>query len=431
MLRNRKEQTEPKLVGVNRIADPTKLKLGTFQSLQNWIPSKRYKIKKKRGVEALVNEVTLLTPLRCSGCPEGTLPEAQALPVLCCYDNLTGQWSLVAGTAGTISYVNPTDQSFWCTSAEASGFSSGPYPDGAGIKWKLWKNAADCGLTDISSTEAVAFTGHTANIQATQGAQAGCSGHSDEKSYLLHMSSISPTMFDGASSSVVYFGESSGAEPIMLSFPCGIVGPWTKYGTDFYAIISCVGSSDVLLGRWVFPFSDNYEDSTIQLVAGGVTDVGSPIPTIVDYHSVKAMHATANYLYVLCNGSEFTNPAVFRLNKTTFALVDSWDITSSDFDNVVAFHVFSDGLIFLLNDGGAIGSDLQWRIGFLDTTGAGATTTIGDISSPCTISAGASPSNAIGFHYAANNFWIGDDGGNVINIGPLLCPGSNNLWELV
>lgn len=66
MIRNRKEQYEKKLIGVNRIADPGKLKLGIFQELQNFIPAKRYKIKKKRGVEQLVSEADLLTPSLCN-----------------------------------------------------------------------------------------------------------------------------------------------------------------------------------------------------------------------------------------------------------------------------------------------------------------------------------------------------------------------------
>ena len=44
MLRNRKDVEEKKLLGVNRVADPTKLKPGTFVELANWIPAKRYNI---------------------------------------------------------------------------------------------------------------------------------------------------------------------------------------------------------------------------------------------------------------------------------------------------------------------------------------------------------------------------------------------------
>jgi len=53
MLRNRTEKEENLIRGVNIAANPTKLALGYFTSLQNWIPSKKYKIKKKRGVATL------------------------------------------------------------------------------------------------------------------------------------------------------------------------------------------------------------------------------------------------------------------------------------------------------------------------------------------------------------------------------------------
>jgi hypothetical protein len=67
MLRNRKDTEEAKLVGVNLQADPTKLKLGSFTSLQNFIPAKRYKIKKKRGCVALSGNETVTFPTDCDG----------------------------------------------------------------------------------------------------------------------------------------------------------------------------------------------------------------------------------------------------------------------------------------------------------------------------------------------------------------------------
>ena len=83
MLRNRKEVEEGKLLGVNRVADPTKLRPGTFVELANWIPGKRYKIKKKRGVEALVNEVDLITPANCvvAVCTDASERGQQALSI--------------------------------------------------------------------------------------------------------------------------------------------------------------------------------------------------------------------------------------------------------------------------------------------------------------------------------------------------------------
>jgi hypothetical protein len=75
MLRNRTEKEEPLLRGVNLIANPTKLALGVFTRLENWIPSKKYKIKKKRGPITLVGEgfTTVVVPHECGATPTITL----------------------------------------------------------------------------------------------------------------------------------------------------------------------------------------------------------------------------------------------------------------------------------------------------------------------------------------------------------------------
>jgi hypothetical protein len=67
MLRNRQNTEETKLVGVNLQADQSKLKLGSFTLLQNFIPAKRYKIKKKRGCVALSGSETVTFPTDCDG----------------------------------------------------------------------------------------------------------------------------------------------------------------------------------------------------------------------------------------------------------------------------------------------------------------------------------------------------------------------------
>lgn len=58
MLRNRKEDEALKLKGVNRVDEETDLELGEFEELRNFIPSKIYAFKKKRGVGSL-NECSL------------------------------------------------------------------------------------------------------------------------------------------------------------------------------------------------------------------------------------------------------------------------------------------------------------------------------------------------------------------------------------
>ena len=67
MLRNRQNTDEAKLVGVNLQADQSKLKLGSFTLLQNFVPAKRYKIKKKRGVVALTGNESIVFPTDCDG----------------------------------------------------------------------------------------------------------------------------------------------------------------------------------------------------------------------------------------------------------------------------------------------------------------------------------------------------------------------------
>jgi hypothetical protein len=76
MLRNRTEKEENLLRGVNLAANPTKLQLGYFASLQNWIPSKKYKIKKKRGPTPLTDGAfftAVVFPHQCGTTPTSTL----------------------------------------------------------------------------------------------------------------------------------------------------------------------------------------------------------------------------------------------------------------------------------------------------------------------------------------------------------------------
>jgi hypothetical protein len=89
MLRNRTEKEENLLHGVNLIANPTKLQLGYFTLLQNWIPSKRYKIKKKRGPATLVGiGVTTVThPHTCGVTP------TKSLSAECGHDCPLGQFA--------------------------------------------------------------------------------------------------------------------------------------------------------------------------------------------------------------------------------------------------------------------------------------------------------------------------------------------------
>jgi hypothetical protein len=61
VLRNRIEQEEIKLRGVDLVSEDSDLKLGQFTLLQNYVPTAIFSIQKKRGVEALSTDVIVPT----------------------------------------------------------------------------------------------------------------------------------------------------------------------------------------------------------------------------------------------------------------------------------------------------------------------------------------------------------------------------------
>jgi hypothetical protein len=67
VLRNRDEQEETKLKGVDLVSEDSDLKLGQFTSLQNYVPTAIFSIQKKRGVVALSTDVIIPTvPAACA-----------------------------------------------------------------------------------------------------------------------------------------------------------------------------------------------------------------------------------------------------------------------------------------------------------------------------------------------------------------------------
>lgn len=66
MLQKREEQEEIKLRGVDLVSDASDLKFGQFVLLQNWIPTKIFSLKRKRGVVAL--STTVIVPVVPGAC---------------------------------------------------------------------------------------------------------------------------------------------------------------------------------------------------------------------------------------------------------------------------------------------------------------------------------------------------------------------------
>jgi len=141
------------------------------------------------------------------------------------------------------------------------------------------------------------------------------------------------------------------------------------------------------------------------------------------------LQATADSLYALVNEGSYPNPRMFLLDKDDFTLSDTYEIDDPDYAGIINFDVFNSDLIFLL---AATGDANTYRIGWFQPS---TTTffTLGVFSTLCTSPGieSTSPSHTSSFFYKNNYFWVGGEG-NVLKLGPVLCPGSaGQLWENV
>ncbi len=431
MLKNRKEIEERKLVGVNRVADPLKLKPGTFVSLENWIPAKRYKIKKKRGPELLVSTPNDISPLICGGVCPSEQPGAQELPIVCCYAS-DGWGDLTGNNAASLNYI-AADQSFWHTVSEQAGTGS-PYPPSSPKQFYLLEpvdpDGPSCDLQEITPVVAMPG-GFTGGIEATQTAQAGRCGKSDEKSYVLHMASVSPTTY--GAQPLMYCGETNGAVLLQSNLNCGAGGspgtPWTKYGNDFFGVERCVATESLYLTKWDVS-ANGYDVASQRLTNNFVVDGSSSIPGLTQMVCLRSLHATANYLWALVVGDTgFSGPRIYQINKSTLAYIQHWEITDADWSNMYNFHVHSDDLIFIINNDGT-----NWRIGWFQPS-TETTFEIDTLARQCVGDQIAITFSATAFLYRDNYFYLTSGGfgtgeANVLKLGPLLCPGHSSVpWE--
>lgn len=430
MLRNRKNQEERNLIGVNRVADPTKLKLGMFESLQNWIPAKRYKIKKKRGPELLVSTPNTINPLLCGGICPAEQPGAQTLPVVCCY--LSDGWEdLSDNNSAALNYI-AADQSFWHTVGEQSGFGS-PYPPSSPKKFYVLEPVDPDGPScDLQEVTPVALPGSitSANIEATQTAQAGRCGKSDEKSYILALAQIN----GGAGQTTMYFGETANVGVgLTSSINCGHGGaagtPWTKYGNDFFAVWRCIATESLYLAKWDVSVGGDEVDFQ-RLTNNFVVEPDSSIPGLTQTVCLRSLHATENYLWALVDDDTgFAGPRIYQINKSTLAYIQHWEITDADWAGMYNFHVYSDDLIFIINNDGT-----NWRIGWFQPS-TETVFTIDTLVRQCVGDQIAITFSATAFLYRDNYFYLTSGGfgigdANVLKLGPLTCPGhSEFLWE--
>jgi hypothetical protein len=355
-----------------------------------------------------------IPPSPPGGCPD-SYPVAQSLPVVCCF--ITDDWGeLSNNNAGSISFVD-TDQSFWVTVSEQTGFGSGPYPNAVPTRtWYLLEHTgAEC---DLDEATPVTLSGHTANFQATQTAQAGVSGKSDEKSYTLVLANISPLVL-GSNEALAYFGEDSGSSLLKSAANKAFGRTWAKDDDRFYSMIYGFASNDKEFAYWGLPAPNGtYETFSLPMETIFGADWDDSVQTFSD---LIAIHYSSSYLYVVLNIT--SGLKIYRLQKATLTVVDSWQPTG-EFSSFFEFYVLNDDLIYLIRRDGMI----EWRIAYFRPSTENVTF-LGSVPIQCNQSGlFAAPA----FQYRDGYFHIGDGGSgigdaNVLKVGPLLCPSDPTL----
>jgi hypothetical protein len=418
-LRNRSLQEEAKLRGADRSRDSTKFKLGQFRTLQNWIPAHVYSIKKKRGVELLATDpLSPPTPTPC-GCPPGTLPIAQDIPFVCCW-NFDMFGDLLGNQAGMFAHV-AADGSFIATAAESSGFGSGPYPITVPTRtWYVLECLPNC---TYNETTAVPLLGYTADIEATQPAQAGLCGKSDERSYFLRLMTLTPPL-PGTANVYTYF--SIDASTFTFIIGCGAT-TWCKFDDRFYSTRRNVAFSGIdHIALWDAVAGGVH---TTSVATGTVTGTANWDTTV----ELGAIHATANYAYLLNFGGPFATPTITRINKTTLLPVDQWALTSPEFASALSIHVVNDDLIFVATAPGVVG--LAGFGYFIPSTSTEFFIGSLSVNTPECVFWTGLPSGQNGFYYRRGYFYVTTGGAvsgttNVAKVGPLVCPGTDTVINL-
>ena len=380
-------------------------------------------------------------PTPPNACPDEN-PAAQELPVVCCY--LTdGFGDLSDNCAGSMIHVE-ADGSFWATASEMSGFPSGPYPTASPTQtWYLLAGDANsCDVTDATG-DAVDIPGNTANFQSTQTPQTGASGKSDEKSYRIVLSSISPGYvgadiqngpgYIGAGSSVTtgagYFGEQSGfALHFELDNSTFLRYAWCAFDTHLYGFVSDAFFNLLYLASW--PKSQiSYEDNRTAIV-NAVPDY---LAQGIGLASTLALRATQNFLYLLVVTA--TSPVLFKIykmNRSTLQYVADYTLDLSSIGgNPIGMEAVTDDFFYINVDylptpSWGFG---WWRI----STAANPVFKIGEVGRQCVANAFDFAHDQSTFIHRAGYFYMAYSGGtgigdpNVLKVGPVTCPSNPSI----
>jgi len=372
MLRNRKEQEQPKLVGVNHIADPTKLALGTFQTLQNWIPAKRYKIKKKRGVEALVDSPAApVVPTNCAPCVDTALVLPQQIEQVAVFNNDQIQTDNPAGGAAvrvSWGYIGVSDE-IWVLQQ--------------GSTKNNWIRFHD-GTYDV--------------VQLAGGTPGGPNfrvGRSDEPSF------FGTSGGDGTYARIDDITTGAFTSHTLTGFTTD-AKHWVKSGS-LILVENFNGSSDDNIREYSLS-----TDTLTQSAAG--TGNGNGV--------ISALDVSGSYYYVLHSIDGGDGSVLTRLNKAGLTVHDSFSFSSAGYAPAGIF-VVDDTLVYWWNF--SVVAGLQ--IGYLANFSSLVVVDDAIAYTPGTINPSLAGTRQAWFRDGF--FYVGDDGAdgtmNIYKFGPFLC----------
>lgn len=365
-------------------------------------------------------------------------PGPQELGIVCCYNVDAGWGNVGTNHHGMFAHAD-SDGKIWFTISTNTGFGAGPYPPDAGTQWHLLQGLADCSFSELTGASLIPLPGYTLSF-AGQTPQAGTCGKSDEKIYTLQ-GTINPGLSGAGGNQAnvwIPFTNTYGATPLVWTQNNNPnPNAWTKYGNQIFSCANNGGAGTQWLIRWPLTAGVNgtFEDASVQL--GSISGISASM----DKESIIAMHATANYVWLLVSGivaKPFTNSPttgmrIYKLDKSFNYVADYVLNSDPNFPTPWGFHVFSEtDLIFLIQN-----NALQdYKVGFYDQSMGTSTVIDSSVSSLCTEAGnGTGPPGQSGFEYSKNYFYLSYSGyglgvTNVLKIGPLVCPNNpNEPWE--
>lgn len=274
----------------------------------------------KLRIRATVHVATAEPP-DCAACESTTNPGALTLSTIFEYNYIYGipTGSLSGNVAGQLNYVDNLgdEEEFIVTVGERSGFFTDydyPYTiiPGAGGQWELLHAKG----TAMEKVNPVILPINYQTQFATQDAQAGHSGHSDEMSYLLQVTLNSPASGDKYG----YFSYPDNQTTYIGAIV--LFDGWTKNGTNFYG----------------------FRTDTTGIYKGQIATGSTQTLYSAGGKKYTDIFATSNFVWGLTNDG---GAAVKKLTHTDLSVLTSYTLDTSLVDTVISFSIIDDTVAYI------------------------------------------------------------------------------------